>query len=231
MVVGVAWAAAACVNTGLDHLGWRQRASATSHAVPELLGLWQVESMTLDGAPVAPSDERLWRDVAIDRGNQLRVRTALGRFYFFEGVEDMEASILRLTPALRTPGDEMTWQFERAVVIRKGFHPAPRRPEDCSTMVDVERDALTLRWRVARSRRRRAHRAQGLQLPSAVSARDRMAALKRVGGAVGVRRKAQHQTHRRCGLDFSGDAHANRDWIGVTDDLRGFCCVRSRGWA
>ncbi len=144
LIVGCLWAAAACANGAFANYATHERLQSGQRSKPELFGLWQVERQQRDGESVPVSDPARWRDVAIDRGNTLRIRARSGRVWSFEYAEDLEAAIVTLTP--RGPDREpLVWQFERSTVTRKGFHPAPRQPEDFRTMVDVERQALTFR--------------------------------------------------------------------------------------
>ena len=142
-LIGWFWAIGACVNAGMGNIEWRERASTTTHAMPELFGLWTVSFMTLGGEPVQAGDPGRWRDLAIDRGNTLRIRTGK-RPLRFDYAEDLTANTVTLTPK-PPPGEPMTWQLERSKIAGKAPNPAPRRPEDFRTPIDVERDAITLR--------------------------------------------------------------------------------------
>jgi uncharacterized membrane protein YphA (DoxX/SURF4 family) len=142
MLVGCVWATAAACDGALRNWQWRQNAMATTHAVPELFGLWEVESMQLAGEPVPLGRPNRWVDIAIDRGNTLRIRSASRVLLQCAYVEDFATGTITLSG---TPSGDMAWQFERSVVVRKGFNPAPRRPDDFRSMVDVERDAITIR--------------------------------------------------------------------------------------
>ncbi|MCR9245826.1 MAG: hypothetical protein NXI31_12410 [bacterium] len=144
LVTGTVWALAACYHVGSAQIRWRLNADRTTHAIPALYGLWRVESMVVDGNRLPSTDVARWRDVAIDRGNRVWIRTRTGRSFGYRYDEDLDTMTIALTPTSgNTPAFE--WQVERGIVIRKAFHPAPRRPEDFRTMVDVERDALTFR--------------------------------------------------------------------------------------
>lgn len=110
VLFGTLTAIGTATNRILGHASWRERAATTSHAMPHLFGLWRVRSMQLGGEFVTEDQPRRWRDITIDRGNRLRLRSALGRPMWFDCREDLETGTITLLPA---GGEQVAWLFER----------------------------------------------------------------------------------------------------------------------
>ena len=110
VLFGTLTAIGTATNRILGHASWRERAATTSHAMPHLFGLWWVRSMRLGGEFVTEDQPRRWRDITIDRGNRLRLRSALGRPMWFDCREDLETGTITLLPA---GGEQVAWLFER----------------------------------------------------------------------------------------------------------------------
>ena len=148
LLVGVLLAGSVATVGVLQKWRSHQHRAKSTRAMPVLFGLWQVQSMQLDGKPVDRYAAERWRDIAIDRGNAVRIRRRTGMPLWFSCSENDDATVLTVTKSgyagrgANGPGVE--WQTTRSTVMRKGFHPAPRGPEDYRNMIDVERDALTI---------------------------------------------------------------------------------------
>jgi hypothetical protein len=142
MLIGCVWALGAACNGALGAWQWRRNATATTRAVPALFGLWQVESLLIGGVAEPFGGPLRWIDIAIDRGNMLRIRSSWGTVLHCPYSEDLASGTITLSMG---PHGRMDWQIERSVVVRQGPNPSPRRPEDFTTLVDIEHDAMTFR--------------------------------------------------------------------------------------
>ncbi len=112
--------------------------------MPELFGLWQVETMLLDGEEVPSSDSSKWRFLAIDRGNVAFGKTLLGEAFYFDIEENLEAN--ELTLEARTSGQESAvWTVERSTVTRKVRDPNPKKRGEWGGSIDAELPAIVFK--------------------------------------------------------------------------------------
>jgi hypothetical protein len=110
---------------------------------PELYGVWRVERMLVDGAELPRENATRWRDVAIDRGPELRARELTGRVHSFGLTEQLAEEKLLLAP--RAGGDVQTFAAVRGTKQVPERNPLPLRNSDRTKPVDVERRTLVLR--------------------------------------------------------------------------------------
>jgi hypothetical protein len=110
-----------------------------------LFGVWQVESMQVDGKALEATDAARWRFLAIDVGSFAFVRTTTGQRTFLEFTLAADGKSAAVKPRSAAAADASTWELvegKKTVPVR---NPTPLTPADYQKPVEAERRMLQVR--------------------------------------------------------------------------------------
>lgn len=145
-IFGWCWVGCHLVQSHFAYLKQMAQTEQRRGPRPELYGIWNVETMLLDGVEVPATDATRWKFLAIDRDRRAWARDATGKVVSFAYTEDVAGGKVGMKP--QAGGDEQAWTFERGTKIVKALNPEPRTREDFAKQVDVERRTLVLKGKL-----------------------------------------------------------------------------------
>ena len=150
-IFGVVWVGCHLADTHFQNMKRMAQNEQRRGPRPELYGIWNVETMRLDGVEVPTTDATRWRFLAIDRDRRAWARTLQGQVTSFAYSEDLAAGTVSLQPQGAAAGAAAaagTWTVERGLKTVKVLDPEPRTMADYQKQVDAERRTLVLKGKL-----------------------------------------------------------------------------------
>ncbi len=140
---GVLLVAAHLVTQHVEYSAFAAERAKKSGPKPELLGVWDVESMKVErpsadpaGVPafgeVPPTDATRWRRLVIGRGGVAYAEDFAGTRVEFTYAEDLAAGKVTLQPKSGDGGGEGAWTASREVATRQVLHPETQTTDACT---------------------------------------------------------------------------------------------------
>jgi hypothetical protein len=113
-----------------------------------LQGVWEVESMTVDGEELPANDPARWRHLAIERGTLAWTRDPLGKQQFLEFrlAEDRQSATVRARggPSGADAPAPDVWQLRQGKKVVSVQNPTPLRMVDRNATSEAERATLEI---------------------------------------------------------------------------------------